>query len=333
MKIVCLRPKSGFITELRSDTLWGLICWGIRNVYGNKTLETTLETFNNNKPEFQLSSCFPFVTVDNKPKLFFPRPCLPLKSYEKISKNISAKEKIETNIKEKKNRKIGYIEVDSFEKLANKKITLENAIENSFPPGLVSTDITHNTIDRIKGGIVKKNGVRQFFHIDEYLIDNDQKDGKNETGLFFLIKGDSTKVEAALRWFSHVGFGRDRNTGKGHFKINVGEFKLNEPSDFNAVTNLSLYFPSQKNKELELFKIDPLFNYQLEQRQGYLGFLKYRDTEKPVTTMFKEGSVFPAVSGKEIYGENLVVKEKDENAGLFHNVYQYGYGFMVKMKI
>jgi len=333
MKIVYLRPKSGFITELRSDTLWGLICWGIRNVFGNTALERVLESFIENIPEFLISSAFPYKKYGNEIIQYFPKPILPVKPYENDSTDPDKKNKLQKSIDEKKNKKKALIGFNHYQKLINKQITLEKAIIDTDNIKIESISVTHNTIDRLKGATLKKDGIGQLFHKDElFLINNSEKESE-ETGLFFLIKGNSEKVDAALRWLSHVGFGGDRNTGKGHFEVHVSDFVIQEPIDFNAITTLSLYYPSQNKDELSKFKLSPLFNYQLEKRQGYMSFLKYTNFDKPEIIMFKEGSVFPSIPYFDYYGENKVLKEKNIDDGIYHPVYQYGYGFMVKMKI
>lgn len=332
MKIVYLKPKSGFITELRSDTLWGMICWGIRNVYGNSILEKVLESFNENNPEFLISSTFPYRKSESKLEQFFPKPILPVNPYEK-DLSPDRKSKLEKSIKDKKNKKKNLIAFTQYQQLINNEINLENAIYESGNIKLESVSITHNAIDRLKGATLKKDGVGQLFHKEEYFIEDNSASENVETGLFFLIKGNSEKVEAALRWLGHVGIGGDRNTGKGHFEIKISDFEITEPEDFNAVTTLSLYFPSKNKEELSKFKFSPFFNYHLERRQGYMSFFKYKSFDKPETIMFKEGSVFPAIPDYEFYGENKILKEKNEDDGLFHPVYQFGYGFMIKMKI
>ena len=333
MKIVYLKPKSGFITELRSDTLWGLLCWGIRNIFGNSTLETVLESFNENSPEFLITSAFPYKKSGNDIVQYFPKPFLPVKSFENDLTAIDNKTKLQKSIDEKKNKKKALLSFNQFQRLINKQISLENAIVEAEQIKLKSVSVTHNTIDRIKGSTLMKDGVGQLFHKDEFYIANNSDNENDETGLFFLIKGNSEKGESALRWLSHVGFGGDRNTGKGYFNTEIEDFSINEPSDFNAVTTLSLYYPSQIRDELRKYKYSPFFNYQLEKRQGFMSFLKYKNFDKPETIMFKEGSVFPSIPEFKHYGENIVLKEKDVDAGILHPVYQYGYGFMIKLKI
>jgi hypothetical protein len=46
--------------------------------------------------------------------------------------------------------------------------------------------------------------------------------------------------------------------------------------------------------------------------------------------MFAEGSVFPKID-KNIFGENKIVMNKSEKQP--HDVFQYGFGFMIKIKI
>jgi len=338
-KIIYLTPQSTFITDLRSDTLWGIICWAIRNIYGNNELEKFIDSYLSNSPEFIISSAFPFTLNENKEKtIYFSRPILPLKEFEPYDNNIKASEKVADASLRKKIKKITLLKKELFEKyitgsLDNNYIVtaIKKEDKTIFPPKPETESVTHNRIDRIKGGTLKINEADQLFHSTEmYFANENEGEIKHGAGLFFLAKGNIEKLKTALRWLSHVGIGGDRSTGKGFFKFEVENFSLNEPTDYNSVTNISLYYPTKE--ELQLFKNNPYFNYQLEKRQGYIGYLKYKKFDKLPTMMFKEGSVFPAINNHQ-YGSNTIVKQQDEKAGLFHNVFQYGLGFMIKMNI
>lgn len=336
-KIIYLTPQSTFITELRSDTLWGLICWAIRNIYGNNELEKFIETYQANSPEFIISSTFPFTVIQNGEKTpYFPRPILPLNEFKPPDKRKKSSENVADSSLRKKVKKVTLLKKELFEDFINSKINnehiisfIKNKVQAIFPPVLQTESVTHNKIDRINQGTLKINEVGQLFHSNEMYFDI-MDETNIKAGLFFLAKGNIDKLITVLRWLSHVGIGGDRSTGKGFFKFEVEDFSLNEPTDYNSVTNISLYYPTKE--ELQLFKNKPYFNYQLEERRGYIGFLKYNRFDKPATIMFKEGSVFPAIKNHQ-YGSNTIVKQADENAGLFHNVYQYGLGFMIKTKI
>jgi CRISPR-associated protein Csm4 len=79
MKIVWLKPKSGYVTDLRSVTLWGTICWGIRYLFGEEKLEKGFIRRckdPGSKPDFVISSAFPFKQHGTERILFFPNPLL-----------------------------------------------------------------------------------------------------------------------------------------------------------------------------------------------------------------------------------------------------------------
>ncbi|MDI6916955.1 MAG: hypothetical protein QMC80_04070 [Thermoplasmatales archaeon] len=74
MKVVYLEPRTSFIgSRIHSDTLFGAICWSIRQIYDKETLENILEKFKNGKPPFLLSSTYPYIGNGEK-KHFLPKP-------------------------------------------------------------------------------------------------------------------------------------------------------------------------------------------------------------------------------------------------------------------
>ncbi|PIY05232.1 MAG: hypothetical protein COZ21_04540, partial [Bacteroidetes bacterium CG_4_10_14_3_um_filter_31_20] len=77
-----------------------------------------------------------------------------------------------------------------------------------FPPKPETESVTHNRIDRIKGGTLKINEADQLFHSTEmYFANENEGEIKHGAGLFFLAKGNIEKLKTALRWLSHVGIG------------------------------------------------------------------------------------------------------------------------------
>lgn len=334
MKIVYLVPETGFTTELRSDTLWGIVCWGIRNIYGQGALEEFIGTCKSGNPAFIISSAFPFIEENGAKSYFLPKPMMPSWSAPDSTNRLSPKEVISKSTRDKKNKKKAFLRLSEYEKLVCGEASMEELIEASEPPRITSYSFTHNTIDRIKNGTLQKDSTGQLFHVDERFIQPGNEHGNSCGGLFFLADGpDTGMLEGAIRWLSHVGIGGDRHIGKGKFRITMEEFRIRQAEDFNAVTNLSLYYPSRENRELEHFKGNSLFNYLIEERQGYYGFMKYKQYIKPAVRMFKEGSVFPSIQGPDLYGSLRKIPARNLDQGFDHDVYQYGIGFMVKMKI
>ncbi len=323
---VYLEPQSGYKTPLRSDTLWGALCWGIRHVHGEDKLVEFIKAYKEGGDTYSLSSCFPYIEREGEKIHFFPRPKLhtPYKSFN--AKTFDEGVKKMSGRKEKKKRS-KYVSQAVFEKILQSG-SLPDAYEMTDYPVAKAYPVTRNTINRIDGGTLDRDGQGQLFHVDEYHTNG---------GLFFLVKGKLDLLRGALNYLEHTGFGGDRSVGKGWFKIHYDEnFELNEPSKANACTTLSLYHP--KKQEIANFEADSenIFSYKLEMRGGRLGFLNYKQVNKDAILMFQEGSVFPIENyDEEQFGYNPIVLEPNEeyNPGLKHKVSHYGIGFMVKMNI
>ena len=70
-----LRPRTAFGGPIRGDTLFGQLCWAIRNRFGEERLTELLQSYADQ----------PFaVCSDAFPKGFIPRPALPLHRFERI---------------------------------------------------------------------------------------------------------------------------------------------------------------------------------------------------------------------------------------------------------
>jgi len=330
---VYLEPQNGYKTPLRSDTLWGILCWAIRSVYGEPKLEKFIADYNKGEDVFSLSSCFPYTESNGVKTHFFPLPQI-------YRDNPLQAETFDDCVREMTNRKdikkkLKYVKQELFEQILKegKLPDDETLVKLPKPPAPASLPVTRNTINRVKGGTLERDGKGQLFHVDEHHL-------TDETGLFFLVKGDiEPLLRGALNYLSHTGFGGDRTVGKGWFKVHYDEnFILDEPTGANACTTLSLYHPDEKQSEIEYFeqeKFKEILNYTLELRGGKLGFFNYKQVRKDAILMFKEGSVFPIKNNTTQYGKNPIVLSPDpvHNPGLHHDVSHYGIGFMVAIEI
>ncbi|MEO1415575.1 MAG: hypothetical protein AAFW00_09865 [Bacteroidota bacterium] len=165
-QIVFMHPRSTFRAAYRSDTLWGLFCWGIRMVYGKERLEKYLDSCLQNKPEFIISSAFPFEQRDGEKICFFPRPILPPFQLENATENLSKEDKA-FNIKDRKKlKKVSLLPQDFFLRLLRGEISgqqlkselLQIQDQHSIPQ-MGKVHVTHNTIDRqLGGGTFKPKG-------------------------------------------------------------------------------------------------------------------------------------------------------------------------------
>ena len=241
MKIVYLTPESNIRTILRSDTLWGTICWGIRYIYGNKALKDFIESYINSKPEFIISSTFPFCKQEDSITEFFPRPLIPL-TFSNDNDYQKREEKIIKAKERKKLKSIKYLPKDDFIKIIIGQFSLLEVLDQLVQkgteiktPSLKSISMTHNTIDRLKNGTLELNGVGQLFHSEDLFF---TPSDEFSSGLYFLAEGDTTKLDAVLRLFTHIGLGGDRNIGKGYYTYDIKDYNLIEPSEFKQALTI-----------------------------------------------------------------------------------------------
>lgn len=366
MKIVYLIPKSGYVTDLRSDTFWGMLCWGIRFLWDEPELKKFIGTFQSDKPEFVISSVFPFKEQGTRRIPFFPNPLRQLPALNDITTDV-ADPRDEYRIR-KFFKKVKLVSLDDFENIVKGKFDSKDLLtrirheylldfkkEKDQPknagelwqkryeytaPRRDELSMTHNTIDRVRGGTLSimdgDESAGQLFHTSEFAWSDpyNETDDRSNTGMYFLADGDTTRLEALLGLFRHWGLGADRTAGKGFFDFKIEDFVLPEASvtEANALVNLSLYHPMET--ELAAFhESDGLFQYELVRRQGWVCHYPQAG-EKTARRYFAEGSVFKKPTGFEKRSMGLVQPQPDPELtkAVGHPIYDYGMGFMVQIK-
>ncbi len=322
MKIVYLRPLSSYRTPLRSDTLFGIICWGIRIIWDEKKLLETLKQFKEKNPPFIISSAFPFAKVNNKISYFFPKPFF--KPFKLNPEELNP----ETMSDFKRYKKIKFLPYEIFLNLIQNKITEKDFFLNyrkewrNYSSALYNNIIVmHNSIDRLSGSTLKEGGL--FMSEDTFYLTNN--------GLFFLVEIYNDEYESVLKsvfsFLEHNGLGADSSTGKGNFKITIENFPgFPENKKSNRFITLSLYYPSNDERIFFSENINKLW-YNTEQRKGKVGGKLFvtNNIIKKRLMMFSEGSGFPEMN-KQFYGENIIVKNVPT---LPHKIFHYGYAFTV----
>lgn len=343
---VYLTPKGAglFKSELRSDTLWAAICWAHGYLYGSDEVEALIQLYTSpEKAEkaFFISSAFPYYHIkcgDACDELlrFLPYPIEPYRSAQ-IEKSASTPKLAKESMRKNKKVNRPWIDWDTFSAVfcGNSQLTKSA----NFPmPSLAQTATTHNTIDRRWLSTLSVNDNGQLFHTNEkYLqIDVDPR-CQVTSGLYFLVQGNFSVIQPALRLLSHLGIAGDRSSGKGHFDIRWEEVEVPEHSAPNARLCLSLYRPKT---DVELPAIEEArdnkyryFQYRLVKRQG-----RFQTTSRylqPSFFFFGEGSIFPKIQALEgIPGQVFPVFDKQtdiDNHG--YNPHRYGHGLMLNIQI
>jgi CRISPR-associated protein Csm4 len=73
---VTIKPLSAFATPLKGDTLFGQLCWAIRNRLGEAHLNHCLESYTENQPFAVVSDAFPhgYLPLPKLPSCFYQLP-------------------------------------------------------------------------------------------------------------------------------------------------------------------------------------------------------------------------------------------------------------------
>jgi len=331
-KIVYLQPRTSFRARLHSDTLWGQLCWGIQMVYDSKRLDDLLKAYEEGdlNNTFFISSAYPFRWHQGKRVCYFPEPLTPIPGTEKLSYEKDAMTFAEKKIKlreQKKAKKRNWQSREQFEYHYAGGPAPGKAPKS---PREAIVPITHNTIDRLTGSTLQINRQGQLYHTNEHylLLEEDENTG---SGLFFLLAGRTEEVERALYFLEHFGMGGDRSIGKGSYHIQIQDFEIQEPKDWNAWVNLSLYRPLEAEVAKMEALSDRLLNYKIVDRQGK-GTVWQPNVKKRRLLFFEEGAVFPAKAfsdDQRFRGFNEIVAKHE----MGFNIRHYGIGMMLKVKI
>jgi len=353
MKIyqIKLTPVSSFQGFPASDTLFGAICWGIKRIYGESRLITILDGFQG-KPEFILSSAFPYLESNNSCLPFYPKPIsagLSASDIEEIADavkkidGVSDKKgkKVKLITKYKKFKKAEYVSLSIFERLlkgvSEKALFQEycklcSKFEDFKEKKLLINEEEYTKVFKIikpsvKTELVQKNSIDRLtmstgeegetFYLQEHFTSPAFK-------LHFLIKTDNIDfLKPVFRYLEDKGIGGNRSTGKGRFKIEgLNEVTIGDNSSRNFIT-LSKYIPDvseiNRNSQSMYYEIFP-WRSKIDSEYEFKG----DDIWKYKVMYLKEGSCLEAKMRKEFYGRMPIVKEINGQ-----KIYQNGIAFPV----
>ena len=304
-------------------------------------MDQLVNLFLDTKPPFVISSVMYFSkNENNKIVHYLPKPivcnfeyeidsAIKMTYYKKFKKlNIVNQSNFEDLINGRISDKDLFQEYISYMELLNKPKLNEEEKDRLDKykllfsiPSTKNELVMHNTIDRMSGSTLEKDDAGQLYYTDEKFLDENE-------GLFFLIEGDFSIIEPALRFLVHFGFGGNNTIGKGNFRYEIKDFNINMPKDnVNSFISLSLFNPKQN--ELDDFmkeeNKDKLW-YELEFRAGRIGVHFAEDPDKnhkDIVANFKEGSSFPNI---DLKFPGRILQTGKSNT---HNIYSNGLAFKI----
>ena len=259
-----LTPQSAMGTPLVGDTLFGQLCWAVRNRFGEARLTALLEGYTEQRPFMVVSDAFP--------QGFLPLPTLPSKFWQT---------KTETDRKSLK--KAQWLKIDDAEKSAV-KFWQECALQANFKFEKESQDQFHNTIDRQ----TNTTGEGQFA---PYSTELTWFDSVQKFDLYIVLDENRFTLEDLQQVLNDVGsfgFGRDASIGLGKFQcINPQAVNFLQ-QNANCYLTLANCAPQNLglNKEYCYYQITTRFG-----RHGDIQALSSNPFKKPII-LAKPAAIF-----------------------------------------
>ncbi len=322
--IVYLRMQSPLTKEpLRSDTLFGALCWSLRTLYGNAALEKLLHEFDEAlaadiAPPFLVSSLFPYLRDSSGLLHFLPRP---LWAPDANAEGEETSESLEEYQQRKKRKKVNWVSETLIARAQSEGLSVlddnrqaqaqsgalatptEAQRLSVFSSLLKSSSITRNTLNRLDNSTSGEGGQLYQFPVVAPL-----QAGQAHTGFYFLLRVNDTwraRLKAATAFLCEKGWGGETTIGYGHAEPEMrGEtLPVEQFTQGERLMTLSLLFPSEADKA-HLRQCAEQSFARIEKRKGILdsAHLRLARPWKPTLFMLSEGATFPRDSERKVYG-------------------------------
>ena len=279
---------------LQSDTILGQFAWWYRYKYGEDKLKEVLADFESN-PFIVFSDGF----LENTVAMPILKPKNPKSIKEKWGDNYYIEMK---NIKKASFVKLG----DWVKKEKLNIFDLRDFIykkDDKNKPAIVSAVFLKNSVNRIKN--TTDSGLyssKEYFYSSKIDIYAKYDDKRIETAI----------IKEIFESIGEFGFGRDKSTGKGRFR--VVDLKENpeilNKRDTKTFISLSSFVPDDK--------CEVLFGKTFTKFGKHGGNLVFGNPFKKPVILFKSGSVFKIKEKSDIYGKGLNLSNYE---GHYHNAY------------
>ncbi|GAB4294441.1 MAG: CRISPR-associated protein, Csm4 family [Ignavibacteriaceae bacterium] len=321
--ILTLKQKSGLLTELQSDTIYGHFCWRLKERLGSEKLTEFISLYKNGNPLFLLSDGL----LKVKNEIRFPRPFI----FQKPETKDNKVDKILEFVERKKSKERNYVTLSELNKfLSTGKIELEQKddadsnkkknkgkkkeIEESLR---VSVQIDRNSFASAEGKLFSYN----------------PKFSRDDVSIVVLIKVlnevkfEEYDCDKIVKDTFNIGFGKKKSSGYGQFEVlSLDEYEqINEPSGTNTFFVLGNYLPSAEDK------VSPI-GYDINTKYGKLGeylALSNNPFKNPIVFL-TAGSCFRTQEIKDFYGR---VTSEGEISEANKFAVQFGMPFTLNFKL
>ena len=306
--------RSAVASEWQSDTIFGHLCWALRYLDGEDTLDQFLADYERTQPPLIISNGFPAGLL--------PRPATPPLSPRQRNEE-SIKQQIEGFKRSKEAKETTLLTPEEF----TRAIRGEEVVPISKRGQLPSPGSTmKNQINRLTGTTGDGSNLYEFdetfwSRIDEKMIVD------IPISIYVKVREDFT--DQAERLFSFIaaqGYGKRKSVGYGEIRSHSFEefHGFETPPDANGFVSLSNFVPAHSDPRIG--------TWQTIIKYGKLGeeYAIGGNPHKRPLLMFTAGSTFRDTPCREYYGR--LVKNIAPSSP-YRKVVQYALAFPVPIKI
>jgi len=155
---------------------------------------------------------------------------------------------------------------------------------------------------------------------------------KDYSGLYFIVTGDTERLEKAMKLLALEGIGSDRNVGFGFFEFEKGTVDIDIPAEADFLVSLSLLIPETKDQLDTLLASDKVA-YDFERRGGWITTAPHKPLRKNAIYGFLPGSVFCNI-GKECIGRIVNLEPTIDGVSMTrHPVWRNGRSIMLPINL
>jgi CRISPR-associated protein Csm4 len=323
IKKLKLKLKSGLLSELQSDTIFGHFCWRLKEQLGENALSEFIKYYQEDKPVFTISDGI----LEKNKIIYFKKPYL---NSDFSPKSENKNERITNFLKQKEIKSRPYITLDQLNLFLDGDL---NTYEKSFDlPGIRDLEIPklkqdlRVSVEIDRGNLAAKTS--QLFSYNPNYLDYED----NETLFVIFIKIlDESKYktldcEEILKSVFEIGFGKKKSSGYGQFEVmGVEDFnQFNIIKEAKGFLSFGNYLPSSKDNLQNGF-------YDYIVKYGKLGEnLSQSDNpfKKPII-FFVSGSCFYENNCKDFYGR---VTDNSEISPTNSFAIQFGVPFILNFR-
>ena len=326
MQYLELKPKTGWVTPLQADTIFGHLCWKIVHKDGEEVLEGFLENMANS-PIFVLSNVFP--------KDFIPKPVIPDLDLNSLDQeDFSDKEGYLKEKEKEKNfsKQVKFIKLTEVDKLLSDQKIKEKLVKKytDFSESSDSVKINLSSKKEMKNKVNRLTGSTE----DDSLFNLEPKFYfKNEdiSNLWLLLRVfDSEKFEKynikeRLQDVFREGYGKKKNVGKGNFESLGWSDDIEDFDEGGRALILSNFVPSAEDPTKGTYRTFMKYG-KLGAERSTAGSGNFH--KKPIL-MLKEGAYFRANTNLKNDKYLGKIFTPDDEVSYDYDIYHYAFGLPI----